>query len=49
MDYGTMEFTFSPWVPILFCLVLFAVCSLNLYIKIKHETKNSIVDNIREL
>ena len=44
-----MEFTFSPWVPILFCLVLFAVCSLNLYIKIKHETKNSIVDNIREL
>ena len=48
MDY-TMEFTFSPWVPILFCLVLFAVCSLNLYIKIKHETKNSIVDNIREL
>ena len=49
MDYGTMEFTFSPWVPILFCLALFAVCSLNLYIKIKHETKNSIVDNIREL
>lgn len=49
MDYGTMEFTFSPWVPILFCLVLFGACSLNLYIKIKHETKNSIVDNIREL
>ena len=49
MDYGTMEFTFSPWVPILFCLALFGACSLNLYIKIKHETKNSIVDNIREL
>lgn len=49
MDYGTMEFTFSPWVPILFCLLLFGACSLNLYIKIKHETKNSIVDNIREL
>lgn len=49
MDYGTMEFIFSPWVPILFCLVLFGACSLNLYIKIKHETKNSIVDNIREL
>ena len=49
MDYGTMEFTFSPWVSILFCLLLFGACSLNLYIKIKHETKNSIVDNIREL
>lgn len=46
---GSMEFIFTPWFSILFCLVLFAVCSLNLYIKIKHETKNSIVDNIREL
>ncbi len=25
------------------------ICSLNLYIKIKNETKNSIIDNIREL
>lgn len=51
IKYGpnSMEFIFTPWFSILFCLVLFAVCSLNLYIKIKHETKNSIVDNIREL
>ena len=31
------------------CLVLFAVCSLNLYSKIKKQMKNSIVENIREL
>lgn len=29
--------------------ILFAICSLNLYLKIKKETKNSIIDNIREL
>ena len=51
IKYGpnSMEFIFTPWFSILFCIVLFAACSLNLYIKIKHETKNSIVDNIREL
>ncbi len=31
------------------CLVLFAVCSLNLYLKIKKHMKYSIVENIREL
>ncbi len=31
------------------CLVLFAICSLNLYLKIKKQMKNSIVENIREL
>ncbi len=40
---------FNPWVTIIFCIVLFAVCSLNLWVKIKAETKNSIIDNIREL
>lgn len=51
IKYGpnSMEFIFTPWFSILFCLVLFGACSLNLYVKIKHETKNSIVDNIREL
>ena len=51
IKYGpnSMEFIFTPWFSILFCVILFAVCSLNLYVKIKHETKNSIVDNIREL
>ncbi|MBQ3007750.1 MAG: FtsX-like permease family protein [Clostridia bacterium] len=31
------------------CLVLFAICSLNLYSKIKKQMKYSIVENIREL
>ena len=40
---------FNPWVTIVFCIVLFAVCSLNLFVRIKAEMKNSIIDNIREL
>ena len=40
---------FNPWVTIIFCVVLFSVCSINLWVKIKAETKNSIIDNIREL
>lgn len=31
------------------CLVLFAICSFNLYSKVKKQMKNSIVENIREL
>ncbi len=31
------------------CLVLFAICSLNLYSKVKKQMKYSIVENIREL
>lgn len=41
--------TFSPWVTIAFCIILFAVCSVNLWVKIKKEMKNSIIENIREL
>ena len=40
---------FNPWITVVFCIVLFAVCSINLWVKIKAETKNSIIDNIREL
>lgn len=40
---------FSPWVTIVFCIILFAVCSINLWVKIKKEMKNSIIENIREL
>ena len=43
------NFLFSPWETIAFCLVLFAICSINLWSKVKKEMKNSIVDNIREL
>lgn len=45
----TMSMIFSPWITILFCAVLFAICSINLWLKIKKEMKNSIIDNIREL
>lgn len=41
--------TFSLWQTIIACLILFAVCSLNLWLKIRKEMKNSIIDNIREL
>ncbi|MDE6659844.1 MAG: ABC transporter permease, partial [Eubacterium sp.] len=40
---------FNPWVTIAFCIVLFGICSLNLWAKIRKEMKNSIIDNIREL
>lgn len=40
---------FNPWVTIGFCLILFAICSINLWLKIRKEMKNSIVENIREL
>ena len=43
------NFLFSPWETLAFCLVLFAICSINLWSKVKKEMKNSIVDNIREL
>ncbi len=37
------------WPAIVATIILFVTCSLNLYFKIKKETKNSIIDNIREL
>lgn len=40
---------FSLWQTILVCIILFALCSINLWFKIRKEMKNSIIDNIREL
>lgn len=42
-------FVFNPWVIILVAFIMFAICSLSVYTKIKREVKNSIVENIREL
>ncbi len=42
-------FDFNPWVTIAFCIILFGICSINLWVKIRKEMKNSIIDNIREL
>ncbi len=41
--------TFNPWVTLAFGIILFVVCSLSINTKIHKETKNSIVENIREL
>ena len=48
LDMGILMI-FSPWATILFCVLLFALCSLNLWVRIRREMKNSIVENIREL
>ncbi len=37
------------WPAIVATVLLLVICSLNLYFKIKKETKNSIIENIREL
>ena len=46
---GDFSSTINPWLTIIFCVLLFAICSANLWIKIRKEMKNSIVENIREL
>ena len=45
----TMELSFNPLVSILFVIIVFVACSLNLWSKVRKEMKNSIVENIREL
>lgn len=45
-SYG---FIFSPWETVAFCVILFAICSINLWSKVRKEMKNSIVENIKEL
>ena len=49
MKWGKELFEFRILETILMCGVLFLICSLNLYIKIKQEMRHSIVENIREL
>lgn len=48
----TSDFTgiiFNPIGAIVFVVLVFAVCSFNLWLKVRKEMKNSIVENIREL
>lgn len=47
-DMGT-DISFNPWITIGMTMLLFIVCSLNLWSKVRKEMKNSIVENIREL
>ena len=44
-----MDINISVWQTIIACLILFAICSINLLLKIRKEMKNSIIENIREL
>lgn len=49
VNESMMNLVFYPYITILFVIILFAVCAVNLRLKIKKEMKNSIIDNIREL
>ena len=40
---------FNLFIPLAVCAVIFTICSVNLFLKIREQTKASIVDNIREL
>ncbi len=40
---------FEIWQTLVACAILFAVCSINLWLKIRKEAKNSIIENIREI
>ena len=44
-----INLSFEIWQAALIVALLFLICSINLYAKIKKEMKNSIVENIREL
>lgn len=44
-----IDLNFSPWFSLIMTVLMFAICFVNLYSKIKKEMKNSIIDNIREL
>ena len=46
-DEGFMKFLL--WPAICFCILMFAVCTFNLWRQIRKQMKYSIVDNIREL
>lgn len=39
----------NPTAAIIFIILAFLICSLNLWLKVRKEMKNSIVENIREL
>lgn len=42
-------YPYQIWEAVLICLLLLAICFVNLYSKVKKQMKYSIVDNIREL
>ncbi len=49
MEWNKDIFELRMVETLVLCSILFAICSINLVIKIKKEMKHSIVENIREL
>lgn len=47
--YMNFSFTFNPWIALVMTIALVIACTLNLWLKVRKEMKNSIVENIREL
>ena len=45
----SIDLPFDPWLTVAFCIVLVAICTINLWLKVRKEMKNSIIENIREL
>lgn len=48
-DSSAMLMEFKIWQTLAACVLLLVICAINLAAKIRKETKNSIIDNIREL
>lgn len=48
-EFRGLSLSVTLWQTILACVILFAVCAINLSVKIHKEMKNSIIENIREL
>lgn len=44
-----IDLIYNPYITLILCAVMFAVCTVNLWLKIRKEMKNSIIENIREL
>lgn len=44
-----LDLKYNPLGALVFAAITFIICTANLYLKIRAEMKNSIIDNIREL
>ena len=49
LNEGDMKISIVVLPAIILCILLFIICSINLWAKVRKEMKNSIVENIREL
>ena len=49
INFSSRYYPYQIWEAVLICLMLLAICFINLHSKVKKQMKNSIVENIREL